>query len=102
MKFYTCLASGIAVCLLTVAPAFAQNMDNSTTPDSKKQETQGLPAGTMPPQYGANASKQQTQGLPPDTAPAQYGANASKQQTQGLPAGTTPRQFGANAKKQQT
>jgi hypothetical protein len=96
MRFYTRFATGMAVCLLTVAPALAQDAPKATTSDPQKQETQGVPAGTTPPQYGAAANKQQTQGVPAGTMPPQYGANsATKQQTQGVPAGTTPTQYGS-------
>jgi hypothetical protein len=71
--------------------AFAQDMGNGMTPASQKQQTQGVPAGTTPTQYGAK--KQQTQGVPAGTMPTQYGA--MKQHTQGVPAGSRPPQYGA-------
>ena len=53
--------------------AFAQDVGNSTTPASQKQQTQGVPAGTTPTQYGA--TKQRTQGVPAGTKPPEYGAS---------------------------
>jgi hypothetical protein len=93
MRFSTRITSGIAVCLMTIAPALAQNTANGGAADSQKQQTQGAPAGTVqPPQLGA-ANKQQTQGAPAGTVTSpQFGAAANKQQTAGAPAGTLPSQ----------
>lgn len=77
MRSYTPVAAGVALCLMTVAPALAQTKPDSTKSqqtanqqqqpnqassesaissptDPTKQKTQGLPAGTEPPQYGTD------------------------------------------------
>jgi hypothetical protein len=86
MKFSTGLVVALAAGLIAVTPALAQsNSDNSTTKpmtsDSKKQPTQGAPAGFQPQQYGAAAKKQPTQGAPAGFTPQKYGdTQATKNQ----------------------
>jgi hypothetical protein len=77
MRFYTLSAAAVALGLMAVAPALAQTKPDTSQPqqtaakqqntlpassgnamsspaDPTKQETQGLPAGTDPPQYGTD------------------------------------------------
>lgn len=80
MRSYTRFAAGLAVCLMATTPVLAQNTTGAkpnelaaaqqpagggaastsfdSTTGAQKQHTQGLPAGTVPPQYGADWSKQ--------------------------------------------
>ena len=75
---YSRFAAGFAVCLIAATPVFAQTTPNAAKPNeqtaaqqppgnttfdastgAQKQHTQGLPAGTVPPQYGADWSRRQ-------------------------------------------
>jgi hypothetical protein len=92
MRKLLSVAIGVSILLGGGAiSAFAQDTGNGTTLAPQKQQTQGVPAGTTPTEYGAK--KQQTQGVPAGTMPTQYGA--MKQHTQGVPAGSRPPQYGA-------
>lgn len=74
---YIRFAAGMAVCLMAATPVLAQTTPNAAKPNeqtahqqagntnfdtstgAQKQHTQGLPAGTVPPQYGADWSRRQ-------------------------------------------
>jgi hypothetical protein len=74
---YVRFVAGVAVCLMAT-PVLAQSNPNAAKPNeqtaaqqqqgnttfdsstgAQKQHTQGLPAGTVPPQYGADWSRRQ-------------------------------------------
>jgi hypothetical protein len=84
MKFSTGLVVALAAGLIAVTPALAQSNNDTSKPmtsDSKKQPTQGAPAGFTPQQYGATAKKQPTQGAPAGFTPQKYGdTQATKNQ----------------------
>ena len=86
MKFSTGIVVALAAGLIAVTPALAQSNNDTAKPAatdsmSKKQPTQGAPAGFQPQQYGASAKKQPTQGAPAGFAPQKYGdTQATKNQ----------------------
>ena len=87
MKSWTAAAAVLAAGCVVCAPAFAQTTPDtatSSTPTGQKQATQGLPAGSVPPEYGspATAKKQATQGLPAGSVPPEYGSDWARAQKQ--------------------
>jgi hypothetical protein len=103
MKLSTSLVVALAAGLIAATPVLAQSTTDTAKPNasdasdaSKKQPTQGAPAGFKPQEYGAAAKKQQSQGAPAGFKPQEYGAVAKKQPTQGAPAGFEPQKYGSD------
>jgi hypothetical protein len=87
MKSWTAATVLLAAGFFGCAPAFAQTTPDtatSRTPTGQKQATQGLPASSVPPEYGspATAKKQATQGLPAGSVPPEYGSDWARAQKQ--------------------
>jgi hypothetical protein len=100
-KSSTLSAAILTIGFLVCAPAFAQTKPDTATssaPSGQTKDTQGLSAGTTPPESGSDAEKQKTFGAGVGTQPDTFGSDAEKQKTVGAGPGA-PDTFGSAAAK---